>query len=148
MFRAFVAFLAALPLLLPPGMCICRFVPCADCSVPHEEHVTNSSADELTQCSKCSAHRAQPETSTGESATKNSPGHSHQDHAPWCTAITGDADRVATESVSVPTEYVTVLNGYVANFEWATVVPSRSRDFVAASIPSPPLYVSHCALLI
>ena len=97
--RHLLALVVGLPMLMPPGMCACQFVPCRDASTEYQETSSDTVAVAAERC-KCSTHRNAVElTSSDEPVAKSSPSHVPHDHAPGCPAKLG-----ATPTIFSPLE--------------------------------------------
>jgi hypothetical protein len=86
MLRIFVSLLAVLPTLLPPGMCVCQFVP--------QTSVQAVKATETPRRHCCSCCRAHPERTVADSSTrKSAPAHGwnepREPHDSSCPVVHG-----------------------------------------------------------
>ncbi len=158
MLRALALILILPPTLLPQGMCLCQFVPtgtpvASQSRSPGREPTASHAAPARPDCScdSCRSQRAatdsaeavdRPVTPPGDTPTDRGPGK----HWPGCPAAVGDAPLGPT----VPS--VTVLPDLVATPRFfaptapAVVSPGRIPSVTPSGVP--PLYISHCTLLI
>lgn len=162
MVRSLVLLLILPQLLLPPGMCLCRFVAVGKASaspssssafsrdVPSASHAAKARSD-------CPCDSCRPRTPSADLGLDHdhpteppadgpaAPGSGK--HWPGCpvAAFGAELPNLVVPTVSVEVDYVT------ADFDTplAVLVVSPVRT-VPASAPavSPPLYISHCSLLI
>jgi hypothetical protein len=162
MFRVLLTILAGLPMLMPPGMCICQFVPCGRASadetrlpVPTDGAVTVA-VDSGPSCG-CGHRRSQSQQAkqkpgkpgglenipVDHSAPNPLPGQ----HAPGCPA----ALTAATEKVALPTSQLQTLLVLALDFVGSAPVSSEMdgpSERVTIRPHSPPLFLSYCTLLI
>lgn len=160
MLRTVASFLALLPMLMPPGMCICQFVPIENVSAtplaasPDRRgsvpHATDPRPD--CNCNSCRHARAAtvaPERGDGQPAwppggAPSAPGSGK--HWPGCLAAMGDVP-LATTVVPVAVQADVAATSFLTPVAAAVVSPDR-----VAPAPPPtaslPLFISHCALLI
>ena len=153
MLRTVVTFLVAVPLLMPPGMCICQFAPTARASTPTRSgggagHTADARPD--CRCDSCRERAApaglpcrgeedQPSPDEGPFA----PGK----HAPGCPAALGDVPtKMAASTVTIH------LDANPVCFFSVVARPAgpagRGRESATARAASPPLFISHCSLQI
>lgn len=158
MFRTVVTFLVAVPLLMPPGMCICQFAPTGKAfaatrpEADRHPHVAPAS-DSRSDCC-CDSCR---ERATDAGLTAGSEGRSSHDgslpsgpgkHAPGCPAALGDMPtKVAAPAVSI---HFDVNPGLCFDSPVGQPAASvgRNRECVSAQAASPPLFICHCSLQI
>jgi hypothetical protein len=155
-FRAFVSFLVALPLLMPPGMCVCRFAPATATAVEtagrtdacvagehgccgHRHIVNKPTADEGSH--SISARFSVP------TAEEHGPTQPNQPHEPGCPALqTSDhVKRAEQNHVSVALCVRLSTSGVVEDFKPLTSSVVANHATVQASLP---LYLSFRTLLI
>lgn len=162
MFRLLLTFLVGLPMLMPPGMCLCQFLPCGRASAddkqqPTPGQVTVSSGGDAAPSCGCRRRQSDSEQAKQEPGKpggwENIPvEHSSPDrlpgqHAPDCPA----AFTTATERVALLTFQVQALACLAPVF--VGVVPASVQSNtpvygVPSHVHSPPLFLSHCTLLI
>lgn len=156
MFRALVLLLILPTLLMPPGMCICQFVPigevpAAPTSLSHRHPSVGHAADPRPDCTCDSCRRSRTADTAPErkddQPTRTPSGPGPGKHWPDCPAAVRDVPL----NVAVPT--VTVQADVVATISFLTPIVEAvaSPDHAARVSPpvvSPPLFISHCALLI
>lgn len=158
MLRALVLLLMLPPMLLPPGMCVCQFVPVGTVPAPlsasrdrelSASHDANPRAD--CTCASCRSRAGAAPSEGGDNApTPRDDGPSRPEpgkHWPGCPAA---ADATPFNMV-VPTVTVqadlAAATGFFTPVEVAVVPPVRATP-VPAPAYSPPLFISHCTLLI
>lgn len=164
MLRAVLTALAALPLLMPEGMCICRLLPSvAGSPVQASTAPVASSARERPSGCKCKKHcRAKEATARPASASaatdpcrcfacpekkQNGPG-SRDGHLPCCPGLHSmPVVPPAVESSGAGQGDLAPVFGH-APLVMAPTVPDREPPRVSACAPSAPLFLSHCALVI
>ena len=156
--RMALAFLALLPMLMPPGMCICRLVPgvrAAPVAQPvasDNEVVAAHAANAKSGCS-CDSCRSQTSPVADTDRTNppttrdESPSHEPFKHSPGCPAAS-DATPLTllVQPTTIPVDLVATLNFLtpVHSLFVFTVSPVSATMRTSA----PPLFISHCALLI
>jgi len=147
--RAVVLFLVLPSLLMPPGVCICRYaveqpeLPAriADVVVP-----TDNGPRSAGCCKKCRpvAHLATESQSTATGKTQHPP--ADQDHAPNCPAAGLTTSVKIVEPPVAVSDLELVSVGWLVELVTApTVSPLPASDHFA---PSAPRYISFRALLI
>lgn len=158
MLRALVLLLMLPPMLMPPGMCICQFVPTGTASAPPSaspvrelsaSHDTNPRADCTCASCRSQAGAALP----ADSDNQPSPGddgpsrHEPGKHWPGCPAA-ADATpfNMVVPTVTVQADLVAAA-GFFTPVVVAVVSPVRATPIPAPAY-SPPLFISHCTLLI
>jgi hypothetical protein len=163
--RALVLLLVAPALLMPPGMCICQFVPCGGIAEPASALPSSGSlrADarftETTACTCGSRHaRSSAEkTPSGAACSSHDCGSGSSDNKnpcplpgkqwPGCPAAVGSAVTKLSPPASalfLAFDFSSVYVGLVTE----SVTPV-SRVCLTSVLPAAtPLFVSHCALLI
>ena len=156
--RIVVTFLVALQAIVPPGACLCQFVPFESTTRPVKGaapalHITHT-ASAAEPCCSCVACRTAPNASTptplgNGTATSRETAAEHScpsPHAPCsgCPAVSAGAG----ERVAIPAEIlsdVPVLFFVPAD---APAPPRADRYERPAVSPPTPLFVRHCAFLI
>jgi hypothetical protein len=158
MVRTFIVLLVGLPLLMPPGMCVCQFVPCERSDV---SAVTPSETDGTapTCCCARKARReradARPDASgltAGDSSVKGSA----RDRTPSPRPANHDAGCPASLSVAFskvsPANPLTVAaadrTGESVALPATPTLSFAMTDLAAEGPSALPLYLSHCTLLI
>lgn len=158
--RTVVSLLALLPMLMPPGMCVCQFLPAerAHASLapvspalpPVPVH-----ADARRDCS-CDSCRERAATNVRDEAAgrRTPPAHDPPsrpgpvEHWPGCPAAIG----AAPLTVALPSVTIHIHVDAPAPFTTPQVEPVSTHDRpltrVMSPHASPPLFLSHCALLI
>lgn len=156
--RTVLAFLALLPMLMPPGMCICRLAPVVR-AAPNTQSVVSDNktvvAHDTNAKSGCSCDSCRSQTSpvagtdrTNPPTTRDeSPSEEPFKHSPSCPAAT-DATPLTllVQPTTIPHDAVATLNFLtpVHSLFVFAVRPASSTMRTSA----PPLFISHCALLI
>lgn len=159
MFRALVLLLILPQMLMPPGTCICQFVsigeasgsiPASTSPQPSPGRATGHRLDSPCDACHCSQSAALPERCDDQ------PSHAPDDgpsspvpgkHWPGCPAVFGVAPfNMAVPTVEVQADFV-ATSGFCAPIA-ETVVPLDRAAPVSPSFGSPPLFISHCSLLI
>lgn len=154
-----MSFLAALPLLLPPGLCACRFglLGCATAAagVPTVRPGECPAADHGCCGHRKAAARRQADGNGRPTASRLAvpgrgealPAHPNPPHEPGCPAL-----RVPDHSQRAePNTHSLILAADVHSVAVGEVVPLCRPFAVPAEIrgpASPPLYLSFCTLLI
>ena len=161
MFRVLVLLLILPPMLMPPGMCICQFVqignvPAAPVSaLPDRQSSVGHASSPRPDCACDSCRRArtasagpgrgddQPTQPPSERPSGPWPGK----HWPGCPAAVGDVPlNVAVPTITAQADLTTAAGFFTPIAE--TVVSSGCVAPVLPPAASPPLFISHCALLI
>lgn len=147
MVRGIVLLLTALPMLMPPGMCVCQFVPRHNDATCRDEKACDSAGDTSTWC-KCSTHsefsQVQP---AGEPVATSSSGHVPHEHAPGCPAALGTTpNKMLATPVVLPSEFGVATAILV-------IAPDKTNSlghFRSESIShfDPPLFLTHCSLVL
>jgi len=145
--RHLLALVVGLPMLMPPGMCVCQFVPCSDASTEYQETSSDTAAVAAERC-KCSTHRNAVElTSSDEPVAKSSPRHVPHDHAPGCPAKLG----ATPNKIAPPPLVAPHALDLVVSYFWVEAQSIASRglaDEVLVQGSPPPLFLAHCAFLL
>ena len=147
----------AVPMLMPPGMCLCQFAPAGnDCSPPAPLTAPLRAGGHPASvdccCDSC-RERAGVVTAVSQGEEKprpsDRPASPHPGkHAPGCPAALGDIpNKMAAAAVTLPLDASAAV-GFVSAVVPATAVRSRDRDVETFAVVSPPLFISHCSLLI
>lgn len=148
MLRSLGTYLLIVPLLLPPGVCVCDLVASSG-QAPQPESVTLS--PECSGC-RCQHHqRARQIAQARESADLPSaaaelPAKSDEQHLPACPAKNGS---VQWKAQTVSSSHLIDRAVLPAQFELAPVVAVAAPAAVCDLCPSaPPLYLTLLTLLI
>jgi hypothetical protein len=161
MFRALVLLLILPPMLLPPGMCVCQFIPVgkastAPVSAPPSRQTSlghNTDPQPDCTCDSCRHARTAPTVPEGENEQAirtpadgpSNPGPGK--HLPCCPAAVVDVPlNVAVITVTTQVDLV-VTAGFFTPVAETVVSPGRVAP-VPPPVGSPALFISHCALLI
>lgn len=152
MLRVVLALLAGLPLLMPPGMCFCKFTPCGKALVDDQcgcGDLACSRASAGTCEVSCCSHGvvADRHGAAGDPATMSQPGHGHHEHCSDCPAIFGATPNRIAPSPLVVFAMFDFATGFV-EFELIT----KHRFEILADAPRsrslPPFFLTHCSLLL
>lgn len=154
MFRAVVTFLVAVPMLMPPGMCLCQFASVGMATTgtrtlaartPAVGH--SSYAGRNCRCDSCRAQAPAP--GGHESAPAGSPAHPEPvKHPPGCPASLGDTPtKMAAPALTLHLD-ADPVPGFVSAVAEPSRVRGRDRDAAGYADSSPPPFLSHCSLLI
>ncbi len=161
MFRALVLLLMLPPMLMPPGMCICQFVPIGKVPVapvsalPDRQssvgHASNPRPD--CTCDSCRHSRTASAVPEGGNDQPTQPptggpsGPGPGKHWPGCPAAVGDVPlNAAVPHVKTQADLVATTNFFTPITE--TLVSRDRTQPVPSPTSSPPLFISHCTLLI
>ena len=156
MFRTLVTALVSVQLLMPPSMCICQAAPLRSAFAstsapgPRMQVVSVDSGIHRASC-QCESCRTQAERPDGDdplnsegAPSPSSPGK----HAPGCPAALGDMpNKLLAPSAEVPTDVAQAFCDLLPPVSFLIPVASL-RDRPNDIATSPPLFISHCALLI
>ncbi len=158
MLRGLVTFLVSLQLLMPPGLCICQFAPHAN-----EVNIANFRvgpiADQHTDeavrsccCTACLSHGTS-DRGTARSELPQKPFQEEQNapkpanHFPGCPAELGDMPTKLAVSV-----VILELDDFegVFSVDWSNANNPVGREKARLDFTphSPPLFISHCTLVI
>jgi len=156
MIRTLVFLLVALPMLVPPGMCICQFDLTGRCSpaavrVASAPEQASSGHERTPRSSCCCRHRkggaAEHLDRAGGLASEGGPGiPAGREHAPGCPAARSlDYFKVERNinSVAPPAD--------LAGFFALPAIPARQALLIsspAQARPALPVYLTLCTLLI
>lgn len=153
MLRAVLTVLIAVPMLMPPGMCLCQFASAASaCSPSAPLHDAGHPASVDCCCDSC-RERAGAISAVSQEEEKprpsDRPASPHPGkHAPGCPAALGDIpNKMATAAVTLHLDASPAV-GFVSAVVSATAPRSHDRDIETVAIIALPLFISHCALLI
>ena len=154
MVRAVVTFLVAVPMLMPPGMCICQFAPTGMAAagtrtIAARAPAVAHSSDAGRNC-RCDSCREQAPALGGHEPTPaGSPTHPQPDrHSPGCPALLGDTPtKMAAPALTLHLDADPVPS-FVSAVVETSRVQGRDRDAAVRTDSSPPLFLSHCSLLI
>jgi hypothetical protein len=142
-------------MLMPPGTCICRLVPGGGDSggavAVHGQPVLHTTKDSANCC--CEGCRTSKEDAYArhhdEQPTKPIDGPTQpapEKHWPGCPAASDAIPlSVVVQPSTVPVDYVVEACYFTHSETVATLVRSIR---VPTPVVSPPLFISHCALLI
>lgn len=159
MLRAVVTFLVSVPMLMPPGMCICQFAPTGKASAatwseaarqPEVGHTSSRPDCRCDSCRELAATAGLPTGNEGNTSTPSDevPPSGPGKHAPGCPAALGAIPTkmvVSTVSIHLDTN---LLVCFVSLAVGPTSSVGRSRECMSPPAASPPLFISHCTLLI
>ncbi len=158
MVRTVVTILVAVPLLMPPGMCLCQFAPAGHVFATtwaeatrqeHAAHTPGSRPD--CRCDSCRERAVGPDLpagSQGRPSPDGPPPSGPGKHPPGCPAALGDMPtKVSAPAVTIPFDANPgpCFDSLVAG---PTAPVRGAREGVSAQAASPPLFISHCSLLI
>lgn len=160
MIRALVLLLILPMLLLPPGMCICQFVPIGNAPAapvpaspdrqPSVGPASNLQPDRA--CDSCCRTRTAAVPECGDDWPTQPPAERPSapgpgKHWPGCPAAIGDLPlNAAVPPVKVQADLVATASFFTPITE-TVVSPDRTAPLPPPA-SSPPLFISHCALLI
>jgi hypothetical protein len=156
MFRAFVLLLMLPTMLMPPGMCVCRFVPIGKSSAGHfPAHSSRSllATHDAPASSDCACDSCRLRATLnfpilpGDQPAHSPTGPGPAKHWPGCPAEIGELPL----PLPAPTAEALVALDAIADPPSSVVSVASSRVRVAPLAPdfvSPPLFLSHCALQI
>jgi hypothetical protein len=147
MFRLLLTILIALPMLMPPGMCVCQFAPIAS-----NEAVTRFEMEERhvagrTDC-HCASCLGRAVDDVGRKAMPyDSPvAPKHDDHSPHCPAALGDLPtKMAVPAITI---HLDTDVGFISAVVEGVAIRARTIDVVNKTESFPPLFISHCTLVI
>lgn len=139
------------PLLVPPGFCVCK-AGVTSCTPSHRESVGGrATTAEPHSTARCS-HRHDASKVASEStapADPTPPAPHDNDHAPGCPAATVGGDRLQWVEPTADTTPVAVQAAFVGYLLVPTTDGCRPPDRQHFNRPcSPPLYLTHCSLVI
>ena len=154
--RFLVAILVGLPLLLPPGMCLCQFVPCATADPNTAEsgviQETSARVAETSGCS-CGKHRVKATTSSDNAigqpcaASNQSSFPVPHEHAPGCPALrSGDQSKIAQSHRLQWDEGTTLIETRNVPNPTTRLAHRTTADF--RPIANTPFYLTFLTLLI
>ncbi len=152
MARVLVLLLILPPLLMPPGMCICQFTPVANASpvstIPAERRSAASHTQSPKKDCACDSCRSRGAVAGHDNELPpREPVRGPTEHWPGCPAA---ADSLPL-SLVLPTLTLEADFTFASEFVTAT---GEVANPVARILPlppqtaSPPLFISHCSLLI
>ena len=160
MFRALASLLVALPLLMPPGMCVCQFGPLGPVTAAASESAARPDGACPAGDRGCCGHRkaAVKRKADGNDRPISSrlpvpgrgegvPDRPDRPHEPGCPALRApDHSKLAEQNrasliLAVNRDGVSLAEGVLAGRSFD--VPAQIRGQA-----SPPLYLSFCTLLI
>lgn len=154
MLRTVVTLLVVVPLLMPPGMCICQFAPNATAAAGtggrterglRAGHTAAPHSD--CRCDSCCNRTPAGGDERGPMPTDDAPPAGPGKHAPGCPAVLGD---VPTKMAApVVTLHFDAPGGFTGTRLPDPASPAgRGRERSTVSATSPPLFISHCSLQI
>lgn len=158
--RTAVSLLALFPMLMPPGMCICQFVPVENVpavpvstSSPVTPVAGHAGARRDCSCESCRERRASEGRDEGDARrtpphdeTPSQPGQGK--HWPGCPAAVGAAPlTVVLPAVTVHADVDTAVS-FTSSVAEPVGSIRHAGEWVSPQAKSPPLFLSHCALLI
>jgi hypothetical protein len=157
-FRALLAILVGLPMLMPPGMCLCEYLPCPDESSTTVDSVSvdeNASAGQSTHCRcghrrHCLSAAEQAPRVVKRSAgigVRSAPVPHPDKHHPGCPATIGPISVHASPRNTPVLMPIPMIAPEVA---FSSVIASNFTVPVqdTSSPPSNPHYIAYCSLLI
>lgn len=153
--RSLVLLLVGLPLLMPPGMCVCQLVPCGSAQAAPVATATAPTPPAPEEC--CCKKRAAAAPTTGDKAgawSQSSPDRHHPTspdsgkHQPGCPAATGFVVEARVtlppSPVSLHIDLAPVPVAFVAEVGTArSPAPERTQR-----LPIAPIFIAQCTLLI
>lgn len=155
--RNAVLFLAVLPTLMPPGMCLCKLVPVTTVAAPATSWKAtaphDAAAGRKCRCDSCHtkalspSHEAETIAPPSPAATPDSQQSTPSERQPCCPAAVGSVPLVtvlppAAVHISVDATVCVVLRAdELAASDGYSVTP-------VATYPTRPLIITHCTLLI
>lgn len=150
----FLMLVACVPLLQPTGFCICK-VGDRECIISHQEPVAAHNYSLTTsQKTGCCSHRHASDSADGATASESCPPARHpcpvpgdDHHLPGCPASVGVDQFKWVETAESLFQVLPLA-------EVTALVPVDATDFSAPCTTtstkrhSPPIYLSHCSLVI
>lgn len=143
--RTLLLILVAPVLLMPPGMCICQFVPCGEVGRGDPVASGESEAASVCTCSHTDGG-ANAELPCGCPAGGGKPRPLPGKPWPDCPVVTG----TAPDKFTTPSPVLLALDP-AAVVLWVVevpVVPAGRTHQVSPRLASPPLFISQCSLVI
>jgi hypothetical protein len=154
--RVLMAIVVGLPLLMPPGVCICQYLPCAH-ATPPEVRTAGTAACETEKPSSCAClrHRTHgtrvnehgdASAAAAAVADRETTCPGRHEHSPGCPVV-ANAHKV------LPGASPRLLAFAFASAELPAVIDLRSEGVKRAGATSvqpvgSPIYLTFCALLI
>ena len=147
MLRQLLTLVVSLPMLMPPGMCVCQFVAYGDAATEHRETSSDTAVSVPVFC-KCSTHQHVTDlVSTDEPAATSSPGQFPHEHDPSCPALLGTTpNKVAPTQLVGPHSFDVVVSYFWIQVQ--AVSCQAQPDEVLVQGSPPPLFLAHCAFLL
>lgn len=157
MLRSLLALLASLPLLMPPGMCLCQFVPVAAAgSISLFQSGKTAEARESAKPASCRCkHHCTQDADMPSKAEEGTAPVSHDDtpdscpreHLPGCPALTPMVNRVGLPGFSIQTWFIlpTATVAAAALLQIPDPAPVPALHAVALA---PDLHLTHCSFVI
>ncbi len=142
---------ACVPLLLPPGFCVCKAGE-SSCTPSHRESIGEqaTTAEPPHSTARCShRHDTSKVASDFTPPGEPTPPAPQDDHAPGCPAATVNSDRLQWVEPTADTTPVAVQAEFVGYLLVPATdgCPPPARQHVNRPC-SPPLYLTHCSLVI
>lgn len=154
--RIFLLLVLGLPMLMPPGMCVCQFAPCVGAESNSTPAFEPRSASEPTEGKRCCCDRrlkAERDEASRPDDPKPAPGrlplHDNQpaDHGPNCPVVTGGS--LVTAVLPVVALHLAFADvGIYTSLPTARAVRAVLSDRLSSYGTSPPVYLAHCSLVI
>lgn len=142
---------ACVPMLLPPGICMCD-AGALTCTDPHRTADLSSASYSPASGRCCHCHTSaetEPDLAAAEQSAHDHLPAPHDDHAQRCPAAPVDIEKLQRAESTIDACQVAVL---LACFEGillpVTHVPRLPVCSVECREYSPPLYLTHCSLII
>lgn len=139
------------PLLIPPGFCVCK-AGVTSCTPSHRESVGRQATTAESHSTARCPHRHDTSKAASESTSPGEPtppAPHDDDHAPGCPAATVGGDRLQWVEPTADTTPVAVQAEFVGFLLVPATGGCRPPDRQHINRPcSPPLYLTHCSLVI
>ena len=150
--RTLLLLAVGLPMLMPPGVCVCQFVPYEPGGAAEPARTVDVSAAlqdsaDAQRCGCCRRDRSSGGDFTHGAAPAKNPGPVPGKHWPGCPAAIGAAPVKVAVPAPTPFQPDAPACLFVAHTAEPRL-PSVSADFTSTAPAAPPLYLSHCTLLI
>jgi hypothetical protein len=148
MIRTVVTVLVGLQMLMPPGMCLCRFAPAATLT---QGGAATASQVGRSCCSSCGSrlharHECPVPTPTQRTDSPTLPA-SPRDHLPGCPAVAPDVSAKLAVPTDAPFDAALAAHAPARTVgSWGDEFPAAPRVPSALTRSGPPLYVTFCAL--
>lgn len=147
--RTLLLLLVVPALLMPPGMCVCQFVPCGE-DVRSGSGACGVGPSEATEvCCTCSHADRDDPTANAPCSCPLGGGKPHPSPGkPWpdCPVVTGEAP----DKFTTPAPVLLALDpAAVVLWDVETpAAPAGRTQQVSPRLASPPLFISQCSLVI